>query len=54
MSKTNLQLLKSLADEEQELYLNVCRARIRQLNEVKVNLYTHIYHYYIIITIFML
>ncbi|PHZ09927.1 uncharacterized protein RHIMIDRAFT_261294, partial [Rhizopus microsporus ATCC 52813] len=42
MSKTNLQLLKSLADEEQELYLNVCRARIRQLNEVKVNLYTHI------------
>ncbi|PHZ09930.1 uncharacterized protein RHIMIDRAFT_261308 [Rhizopus microsporus ATCC 52813] len=33
MSKRNIELLESLADEEQELYLNIRRSRIRKMNQ---------------------
>lgn len=35
MSKRNLRSLERLADEEQELYTNIRRGRIRKQNEVR-------------------
>ncbi|ORE01152.1 hypothetical protein BCV72DRAFT_236864 [Rhizopus microsporus var. microsporus] len=59
MSKRNIELLESLADEEQELYLNIRRSRIRKMNQVKANFCTHIsllhsINFSITITTFML
>lgn len=37
MSRKNLRALENLADEEQQLYIDVCRERIKQQNEVRCN-----------------